>query len=249
MLRCGGYLTHLSSYQLSSARQLRALCTKLEGVGVENASNPDQKGPSGTEKTQQNTGESAENTNHEGKTRSNRSSPKIQELLRVSHASEVGAVSFFRGQSWATSGRVDVEYFLEQERQQLESVKNMATENHSRPSAMLPALEIGGWALGVATALAPRQVSLAVAGAVQDSLAEQFNDQIRELRERGELDKVEGLRESLRNLRDTPRAPDGAPTPPDLSKITKLQDLTPESALGAAVQISCKVAMGLAKKI
>lgn len=109
---------------------------------------------------------------------------------------------------------------------------SLANESHSRPSLLLPVLETGGWALGVAAGLAPRKVfvsahfmsyqwrdinittfitvrmcqklseyllkpllclcqfSMAIAGALQDTLTEHYNDHIRELRESGDLEKV-----------------------------------------------------------
>lgn len=71
---------------------------------------------------------------------------------------QAAAVSFFEGQSWALRGRVDANYFLDQERQHLESVTSLANDSHSRPSLLLPVLQTGGWALGVAAGLAPRKV-------------------------------------------------------------------------------------------
>eukprot|EP00803_Ostreobium_quekettii_P003505 evm.model.scf_151.6 EVM.evm.TU.scf_151.6 scf_151:50806-53639(-) len=177
------------------------------------------------------------------------SHPALQRLLRVGHAAEVATVKFFEGQSWATGSRIDVQYFLDQEQLQLKSVQDLAESHRVRPSPLLPVLGVGGWALGVATAVVHRRVSLAVAGAVQDSLSQEFNDQIRELRGENILEKTEGLREALRGLRDTPRAPQGAPPPPDLSMLNKVEDLSAEAAVGAAVKALCRASMNIVGKL
>lgn len=61
--------------------------------------------------------------------------------------------------------------------------------------------------------------------------------------------QVEGLRESLISLRDSKRAPQGAPSPPDLTSLNKMEDLSPEGAVATAVKVSCTTAMNLTKKL
>ena len=47
------------------------------------------------------------------------------------------------------------------------------------------------------------------AGALQEAIAEQYNDHLRELREAGLAEEASQLREVLRDLRDEERAPEG----------------------------------------
>ena len=47
------------------------------------------------------------------------------------------------------------------------------------------------------------------AGAMQEAIVEQYNDQLRELREAGLADKLSDVRVTLRELRDEERAPEG----------------------------------------
>ena len=47
------------------------------------------------------------------------------------------------------------------------------------------------------------------AGALQEAIAEQYNDHLRELREAGLTEEASQLREVLRDLRDEERAPEG----------------------------------------
>lgn len=54
--------------------------------------------------------------------------------------------------------------------------------------------------------------SAILAGAAQEALTEQYNDQLRELREAGLADQVEEVREALRALRDEERAPESSVT-------------------------------------
>jgi demethoxyubiquinone hydroxylase (CLK1/Coq7/Cat5 family) len=53
-------------------------------------------------------------------------------------------------------------------------------------------------------------VSIA-AGAVQEALTEHYNEQLRVLRDAGQLEAQPSLRATLRTLRDQQRAPDDAP--------------------------------------
>ena len=73
-------------------------------------------------------------------------------------------MKYFEGQNWATGSRVDVQYFLDQEQKQLTNLQRFAADNRIRPSPLLPILEASSWLLGVATAVAPKRISLAVAG-------------------------------------------------------------------------------------
>lgn len=124
------------------------------------------------------------------------------------------AVAFFKGQAFGMKGRIDATHFLQQEQEHLENISRLSSDSRTRPSILLPFLESGGWTLGVAAACAPSnvsqvsfmsrafsrvqwnnlcckfQVSLAIAGALQDAIAEQYNDHIRDLRESGDLEKV-----------------------------------------------------------
>ena len=47
-------------------------------------------------------------------------------------------------------------------------------------------------------------------GATQEALVEQYNDQLRELREAGLTEQAEEVREALRALRDQERAPESS---------------------------------------
>ena len=46
-----------------------------------------------------------------------------------------------------------------------------------------------------------------LAGGLQEALTEQYNDQLRELREAGLAETAQDVREALRELRDEERAP------------------------------------------
>lgn len=48
-----------------------------------------------------------------------------------------------------------------------------------------------------------------ITGAMQEAIVEQYNDQLRELREAGLADELTDVRATLRDLRDEERAPEG----------------------------------------
>eukprot|EP00798_Chlamydomonas_sp_ICE-L_P024433 gene24433-10032_t len=114
----------------------------------------------------------------------------------------VAAMGFFEGQQLTSrargSKRVDIEYFKDAEADRLKTVESLMPKHRSRPALLqmasvrsrsVPsrqttkgALRLGGMALGVAAAVSPNRINLAMAGAIQEALAEHFNDQLRNLR-------------------------------------------------------------------
>lgn len=68
---------------------------------------------------------------------------------------------------------------------QLQAVEKLVPKYQSRPSILLGVLGVAGATLGALSAVAPRRISMAVTGAVQDALTEHFEDQLRSLRECG----------------------------------------------------------------
>ena len=73
-------------------------------------------------------------------------------------------------------------------------------------AAVRPCLtDSNGWEHAV-----PKSFGCWHAGATQEALVEQYNDQLRELREAGLSEQAEEVREALRALRDEERAPESS---------------------------------------
>lgn len=63
----------------------------------------------------------------------------------------------------------------------------------------------------------------ACAAATQEALVEQYNDQLRELREAGLTEQAEEVREVLRDLRDEERAPEASVKVPFSSHVISVR--------------------------
>ncbi|GAX84321.1 hypothetical protein CEUSTIGMA_g11743.t1 [Chlamydomonas eustigma] len=178
----------------------------------------------------------------------------INRVARQALAAEVGASAFFRAQAKFNPGgsRIDLQYFKEQEEVQLQGAQRLLIRQRARPSLMQGVLGAAGMVLGAVSAVAPRRVSLAVTGALQDAMTDHFTEQLRELQESGVSAQVPEVREVIRNLRDVERAPEGAPAAPDLleySRMKSLSDLGVEGAVGAVVKAGASALLGLSSKL
>jgi 3-demethoxyubiquinol 3-hydroxylase len=131
----------------------------------------------------------------------------IDRMIRVDHAGETAAVKIYQGQvsilpreqsiagghpfvqQLVLGHRKDTAELLEHMRKQevkhLEEMNELVTDRRVRPSALLPVWEAAGLALGVGTALLGRDAAMACTVAVEEVIGGHYNDQIRELLERG----------------------------------------------------------------
>jgi ubiquinone biosynthesis monooxygenase Coq7 len=113
----------------------------------------------------------------------------VDEMLRVDHAGETGAVEIYRGQLWALGPRsplrATLEKMLEGEEEHLRTISRLVGERRARPTLLLPAWRLAGFALGAATALLGQRAALACTVAVETQISEHYNAQIRELLARG----------------------------------------------------------------
>ncbi|KAF5841869.1 hypothetical protein DUNSADRAFT_10575 [Dunaliella salina] len=113
-------------------------------------------------------------------------------ILRELHALEGAAAAFFRGQNLAARGRVDMATFYQQEQEALARLQELLPACRVRPSLLQGALQAAGLGFGAIAGLTPRSINLAVMGAVQDILQEQYNDALREVRAAGGIDGSSG---------------------------------------------------------
>jgi ubiquinone biosynthesis monooxygenase Coq7 len=113
----------------------------------------------------------------------------VDEMLRVDQAGEAAAVQIYAGQMWVLRGSSPVHAELrrmrEGEERHLRAVNALVAERRARPSLLLPVWRAAGFALGAATALLGRDAAMACTVAVETSISEHYNEQIRELLRRG----------------------------------------------------------------
>jgi ubiquinone biosynthesis monooxygenase Coq7 len=119
---------------------------------------------------------------------------RVEEMLRVDHAGEYGAVAIYRGQravfERARRTRGVARELKEMERQEqghLDAFDALLLERRVRPTLLAPAWNVAGFALGVATALLGPRAAHACTEAVETVIESHYADQVAEL-ERAEAE-------------------------------------------------------------
>lgn len=123
------------------------------------------------------------------------SSNRRQEMLRVDHAGEFGAVAIYRGQLAVFERQHGKDRIVgqlremaEQEQVHLDAFDQMLAAGHVRPTALSPVWNAAGFALGVGTALLGEKAAHACTEAVETVIEEHYGDQVSELTEAGETE-------------------------------------------------------------
>uniref|UniRef100_A0A3Q3W601 5-demethoxyubiquinone hydroxylase, mitochondrial n=1 Tax=Mola mola TaxID=94237 RepID=A0A3Q3W601_MOLML len=111
----------------------------------------------------------------------------LDRILRVDHAGEYGANRIYAGQM-AVLGRTRIgpliQEMWDQEKKHLAKFNEILAESRVRPTALLPLWNIAGFALGASTALLGKECAMACTVAVEESISEHYNSQIRALMEK-----------------------------------------------------------------
>jgi len=165
---------------------------------------------------------------------------------------EVAMAKVLKGQQLLLHNRPDAAAYAQDEQHLLEEVQRLLPKYHTRPPLLASLARVAGLGLGVAATAGPQRVQYAVLGALQDVATEQYNEQLRTLREAGLSEEVPEVRALLLRLRDMQRAPDGAPTPPDLLSLQKMEgvgDLGLEGVVGGAVKALVQTALGVTHRL
>ncbi|XP_078490895.1 NADPH-dependent 3-demethoxyubiquinone 3-hydroxylase, mitochondrial-like [Ciona intestinalis] len=105
-------------------------------------------------------------------------------FIRVDHAGEFGADRIYAGQM-AVLGKTDVgptiQHMWDQEKDHLQTFTNMISEHRVRPTVLHPIWNIAGFALGAGTALIGKEAAMACTVAVEESITDHYNKQLRYL--------------------------------------------------------------------
>jgi len=126
----------------------------------------------------------------------------IDKFLRVDHAGEFGADRIYAGQlavlgpkgtgslpfvpssgkqvSAEETGAL-IQHMWDQEKEHLAAFERLIPKHRARPTVLLPLWNIAGYALGAGTALLGREAAMACTVAVEATITEHYNDQIRAL--------------------------------------------------------------------
>lgn len=116
-----------------------------------------------------------------------------EQMLRVDHAGEYGAVAIYKGQLAVFERQHGKERIVgqlremaAQEQDHLDAFDTLLNAGSVRPTVMSPLWNAAGYALGVGTALLGEKAAHACTEAVETVIEEHYGDQVVELREAGD---------------------------------------------------------------
>ncbi|KAJ7341490.1 hypothetical protein JRQ81_005648, partial [Phrynocephalus forsythii] len=117
-----------------------------------------------------------------GATMRNINKPVLDRIIRVDHAGEYGANRIYAGQM-AVLGRTSVGPIIQQmwnqEKDHLKKFKELMILYRVRPTVLLPVWNVAGFMLGAGSALLGKEGAMACTVAVEESISQHYNNQIR----------------------------------------------------------------------
>ncbi|XP_043568094.1 5-demethoxyubiquinone hydroxylase, mitochondrial isoform X2 [Chiloscyllium plagiosum] len=110
----------------------------------------------------------------------------LDRIIRVDHAGEYGANRIYAGQM-AVLGRSPVgpviQQMWDQEKEHLEKFNELIVDHRVRPTLLMPFWNVAGFMLGAGTALFGKEAAMACTVAIEESISQHYNNQIRVLME------------------------------------------------------------------
>lgn len=110
--------------------------------------------------------------------------PTVEQMIRVDHAGEYGAVRLYQGQLALLGNSTQapaLKEMLEQEQEHLAAFGELLKARGVRPTAFQPLWHVAGFALGAATAALGYRSAMACTVAVEDEIDEHYASQERQL--------------------------------------------------------------------
>jgi ubiquinone biosynthesis monooxygenase Coq7 len=177
----------------------------------------------------------------------NRRSPRrIEEMIRVDHAGEYGAVAIYQGQRAvfkALPHKARIARQLEEmeadEQVHLDAFDDLIFKHGARPTALAPIWNLAGRALGTATALLGEKAAHACTEAVESVIEQHYAGQVEELRAMGEdelADLFAKFREEELEHRDL-AIEEGARQAPGYALLSR------------AIEAGCRVAIKVSERV
>ena len=139
---------------------------------------------------------------------------KLEEIIRVDHAGERGAIKIYDGQLFAlqllkadSELEKKVSEMKEHEKEHLKYFEQQLAERNIRPTLFLPFWDILGTALGFGTAILGKKATMLCTASVEEVIDQHYKDQIEyisnnEKEEKELLKKVKKFREDELEHRD-----------------------------------------------
>ncbi|MGL9732644.1 MAG: demethoxyubiquinone hydroxylase family protein [Wolbachia sp.] len=167
------------------------------------------------------------------------SSKLLQQVIRVNHAGEYGAICIYFGQKFFLKKSFIIKEIIkmeEQEKKHFHYFNEKIKEQKVRPTVLLPVWCILGVSLGVATAIMGRNAVMACTAAVEEVIGEHYKEQVLYL-EDGEL------RETISKFRDEELEHR------DIAIEHNTESAFSYNILSSLINMSCKAAIYLSKLI
>lgn len=177
----------------------------------------------------------------------------LDRFLRVDHAGEFGADRIYAGQMAILGADIStpdkkrtadlVQHMWDQEKEHLKIFNRLIPEKQARPTLLLPLWNIAGFALGAGGAiLGGARGAMAVTVAVESTITDHYNDQIRTLIDQDPVGNKD-LIETLTKIRDDEQEHHDTGLEEEAEKWFLYQPTT------AVVKAGCKVAIWLSERI
>ncbi|GAT78105.1 Coq7 family protein [Ehrlichia ruminantium] len=168
-----------------------------------------------------------------------RKSKFLDQVIRVNHAGEYGAVCIYHGQELVLRKKLVGRKIMEMKKQEqghFAYFDSVMKEKKVRPTALMPIWHVMGVMLGITTAMLGEGAAMACTVAIEDVISEHYQDQISAL-EDGELkDKIVQFRdEELEHH--------------DIAASYNSKNSQEYRVLSYLIKNMCKVAIGISKVI
>jgi len=168
----------------------------------------------------------------------------VDRMIRVDHAGEYGADRIYAGQL-AILGNTEVgptiKHMWDQEKEHLATFNRFIPEYRVRPTALLPIWHVAGYALGAGTALLGKEAAMACTVAVEASITDHYNQQIRELAK--DSDKYEELIKTISKFRDEEQEHH------DIGLENDAEQAPAYTLLSNVIKVGCKGAIWLSERV
>lgn len=164
-------------------------------------------------------------------------------MVRVDHAGELGARQIYAGQLAVFRGTAVgnvIQHMSDQEIKHLTAFERLIAERRVRPTAMLPVWNVAGYALGLGTALMGKEAAMACTVAVEEVIAQHYNDQVRSLLQ---WEDEEELRQMFREFRDDELEHKDTGIHYDAEKAPFYK------ALSSVIKVGCRTAIAISEKV
>merc|ERR1711915_645459 len=164
--------------------------------------------------------------------------------MGVNHAGEYGADRIYAGQLAVlknTSVGPTIQHMWDQEKEHLATFNKLIPKHRARPTALLPIWHVAGYALGAGTALLGKEAAMACTVAVETTITEHYNQQIRELSQDGE--KHRKLVQTISKFRDEEQEHH------DIGIDHDAEQAVAYPILSSAIKIGCKGAIWLSERL